>query len=412
MTDERVFHETLDNGLVLVCEEMDAVESAAMTLLVPAGAASDPPDASGLAQIASDMVFRGAGARSSRELTDHMDALGLQRSESVHTFHTSVSTSLLARHLDTALEAYADVVRRPRLPDDQLPAAKALAKQQLHALEDEPSQKLLVELRRRHYPYPLGRNPLGVAAEIDAITHQSLADDWRRRYVPNGTILGIAGKLAWDHVRAKVQTLYADWVPAEAPVVAERPGGPAIDHITQETAQTQIGIAYPSVPVDHDQYYASRLAVAVLSGGMSGRLFTEVREKRSLCYAVYATHSMLKGHASVLCYAGTTNDRAQETLDVTIGELRRLAHGVTEAELARAKVGLKSALVMQGESSSARSGAISVDWHHLGRVRSLDEITGRIDAATVADINTHLEQWAPRDFTILTLGPKALETPC
>jgi predicted Zn-dependent peptidase len=412
VSEERVFSQTLDNGLVLVCEEMDAVESAAVTLLVPAGASNDPAQAGGSASVLSDLVFRGAGDRSSRELSDHLDSLGLQRSESAGTHHTCLSAATLARNLEATLEAYADVVRRPLLPDDELSAAKALATQHIDALEDEPRQKVLIELRRRHYPYPLGRNALGAKDEIEGITAESIRADLQRRYLPNGTIIGIAGKVRWDDVRKQITALFDDWASGEAPTLPEQPAGPAVDHIEHETTQTQIGIAYPSVPVTHEQYYAARLSVAALSGGMSGRLFTEVREKRSLCYAVYAAHLGLKDRASVLCYAGTTNERAQETLDVTLGELRRLADGVDEDELARGKVGLKSALVMQGESSTARSGAVAGDWFSLGRVRSLDEITGHIDATTVADVNGFLKSHAPGPFTIVTLGPKALEVSC
>jgi predicted Zn-dependent peptidase len=153
-------------------------------------------------------------------------------------------------------------------------------------------------------------------------------------------------------------------------------------------------------------YYNARVATSILSGGMSARLFTEVREKRGLCYAIGARYHSLKDAAGILCYAGTTPDKAQETLDVIVAEFRRLAEGVTEEELDRAKVGLKSSLIMQSESSGSRAGAIGSDFYMLGRVRSLDEIKEKIEATTVESITAFLNRKPFEDFTVVTIGPR------
>ena len=152
-------------------------------------------------------------------------------------------------------------------------------------------------------------------------------------------------------------------------------------------------------------------AVGVLSSGMSSRLFTEVREKRGLCYTVTASLQTQLERARVLCYAGTTAERAQETLDVTFAELIRLREGVEPSELDRLKARIKSGLIMQQESTSARSGAVARDWFHLGRVRPLEEVSAEVDALTNEDINTFLAEHPPANFTFATLGPTALKLP-
>jgi predicted Zn-dependent peptidase len=119
----------------------------------------------------------------------------------------------------------------------------------------------------------------------------------------------------------------------------------------------------------------------------------------------------LRHRGGVFCYAGTSADRAQETLNVTLGELVRLADGIQDNELDRLKARIKSALVMQQESSSARSSSIAFDWYHLGRARTLDEVEQLIDALTSRSINAYLKEHPPRDFTVVTLGPRQLETP-
>src|SRR5260370_23055505 len=137
---------------------MEHVRSAALNFLVPAGCAHDPPDQLGIASMTSDLITRGAGSRNSRELTLALDTLGLDRDESVGSMHIRFWGATLARNLPAALEIYADILRRPHLPKEEIDAVKALALQDLQSLEDEPRQKVLVELRQRHYPAPLGRS--------------------------------------------------------------------------------------------------------------------------------------------------------------------------------------------------------------------------------------------------------------
>jgi predicted Zn-dependent peptidase len=158
-------------------------------------------------------------------------------------------------------------------------------------------------------------------------------------------------------------------------------------------------------------YYIARMAVEILSGGMSGRLFTEVREKRGLCYSVGTSYSSLKHQASILGYAGTSNERAQATLDCFLAEIVRLSDGVTQAELDRAKIGLKASTIMQGESTGARAGAIAHDFFMRGRIRTLDEIKLAIDSVSVDQVNTYLKDNRPSDFTIVIVGPKELKLP-
>jgi predicted Zn-dependent peptidase len=163
-------------------------------------------------------------------------------------------------------------------------------------------------------------------------------------------------------------------------------------------------------PTDED-YYNARVAVSVLSGGMSARLFTEVREKRGLCYAVGAQYHGLKEAAGIACYAGTTPDKAQETLDVITAEFNRLGDGISEEEIKRAKVGLKSSLVLQSESSSNRAAGTGGDYYMLGRVRSLDEIKSKIERTTVDSVLEFLRRNQFKDFTVVTIGPREIHPP-
>jgi predicted Zn-dependent peptidase len=403
-----VYQHTYANGLTLLVERMDHVRSAALNFRVPAGCVYDPPDQRGIASVLADLITRGAGKRSSRELSLALDNLGLDRDESVGAMHIRFWGSTLARNLPAALEIYADILCRPHLLGEEVEAVRALALQDLLGLEDEPRQKVLIELNSRHFPPPLGQDRRGTREGVESLTIENLRGHYRKLFQPRGTILSIAGNIEWEPLRDQVGRLFGDWKPGTEPDLrlGEAPG--PREHIQKETTQTQIGIACASVPISHPDYYAALGAVNVLSGGMSARLFTEVREKRGLCYAVWASYSTFKDRACILCYAGTTNERAQETLDVTLGELQRLQEGIEAEEVERVQAGLKSSLIMQEESTSARAATLASDWYFLGRVRSFDEIQNAINGLTPDGILGYLRRYPPGNYTIVTLGPKPL----
>src|SRR5262245_6440006 len=168
MPQPLTYQHTFPNGLTLLLEPMPHVRSAAFGFLVPAGCRHDSPGKAGLSTVLSELITRGAGERDSRALSDALDRLGLDRSESTGIINMHFSGSLLARNLPAALELYADILRRPHLPEDELEAAQALVVQEIQSLEDEPQQKVMVELRKRYYPDPLGRDHRGTIEGVEA----------------------------------------------------------------------------------------------------------------------------------------------------------------------------------------------------------------------------------------------------
>jgi len=405
-------HHEYPNGLVLVAESMPGVQSAAFTFLLPAGSAFEPAEAGGTAAMLSEWVTRGAGDFDSRDLLTALDNLGVSHAEGAQTLHTSVSAATLARSLVPTLEIYADILLRPHLDEEEIEPIRALALQSLQGLEDDPGTKVIYELRQRHFPDPWGRRASGTTAGVEAATAQGMRDFHRRAYRPNGAILGVAGAIDWPALRDAVGHLFGDWSRGPEPAVVERPAGPAREQIPKETQQTQIALAYPTATVAGPDYYPARAAAAILGGYASARLFTEVREKRGLCYSVYASYEGQKDRAAVICYAGSSADRAQETLDVTLAEIARLSRdGVVAEELDMMRAGLKSSLIMQQESSMSRSASLASDWYYLARVRTLDEISAALDALTPATVNDFLARQDTGRMTIVTLGPSPLEIP-
>lgn len=404
--------QTFANGMVLVGEPTSSVESAAFTFLLPSGCCYDPPGRAGLAALTCEMMLRGAGARDSRAWISELENLGVERGESVGVSQATFSGATLSDNLPAGLALFADLLRAPHMPEEQLEAGRNVCLQELRGIDDEPSQKLMIELRRQRYPDPWGRSSHGDEGGIRAATHGDVRDFYRRFYRPNGMILALAGNFDWRRMCDHVEQLFGNWKPTDVPEPPSVNGVARTNHIPFESSQSHIGVAYPTIPYSHPDYFQAWAAVGVLSSGSSSRLFTEVRERRGLCYTVYASLHTQRERASVLCYAGTTAERAQETLDVTLAELRRLAHGIEQSELDRLKARIKSSLIMQQESTIARSGAIARDWYHLGRARSLDEIGAIVDGLSAQSINSFLKENPPNDLIVVTLGPEPLEVPC
>jgi predicted Zn-dependent peptidase len=408
---ERYFQHTFPNGLTLLAEQVSGVKSAAMTLLLAAGSATDPIGAQGCSAVLSDLILRGAGDRDVRQLSDYLDRLGLHRSSSVGVHHTRLSCQAVAARVIEALPAFADIVRRPHLPQQGFDAARDLALQSLQGLEDDPRQKLLVKLREWFLPPPFGKNPMGKIEDLEAMTLKTCQDHWRSGYQAADSILSIAGDIDFDQVKKEVEKTFGDFAAGKPPQIKLGTVPGRYHHENQKSEQTHIGIAYPSVPETDADYYAVRIAAEILGGGMSGRLFTEVREKRGLCYSVWAGYTSMKGFGAMMAYAGTSNERAQATLDCTLEQIARVSQGVTQSELDRAKIAIKASLVMDGESTSARAGAIAHDFFMRGKIRTLDEIKNQIDRVDLSRLNKYLASRTAEKFTIVVVGPKELKVP-
>ena len=411
MPPNDIQHFTYENGLTLVVERMPYVQSAAFAILTPAGALYEQDGQSGTAAALCDLMTRGAGNRNSRELSAAFDQLGVQRNESSSLNFLSFGGSALAENIGSAIELYSTVILRPRLPETHFAPVISGIEQGLLAVEDDPQRKLLVELRRRCYDAPWNRPSDGDLAELDAITLEGVQSHYDAHIRPNGTLIGVAGNVDPHEVRDCVGKCFEDWQPKPEPVIERTPHRAGYEHLQHDAAQTHIGLAFPAVPYGDPAYYAAWAAVSILSGGSSARLFTEVRENRGLCYSIYATLHSVRGDGRVLAYAGTTNDRAQETLDVMLAEIERLPQGIEAEELERCRARAKSALIMQQESAASRAGSVARDWFYLNRVNTLDDIHRELDSLSADRILEYLDAHPLADLTLLTVGPEALSMP-
>jgi predicted Zn-dependent peptidase len=402
---------TLENGIILVGELLPDLESVAVAFHAPAGSVHDPAGRCGLATLAGELCLRGAGDRDSRAVVEALESAGVQWAQGVSSTHASFSGAMVARHLPDVLPIYADIIRRPRLPEDEFFAARQMVLQNLAGIEDDPAHRTITTLRRIHCPSPWGMPTEGLMADVEAIGIDHVRTFVARHLQPRGMIVSIAGRIDWDDFVRRVDALLGDWQPGpDAPIVSGS-RGPSTCHVPHDSQQTHIALAWSVPPYRDDASHEATAALAILGGGPSSRLFTEVRERRGLCYSVSAGYQTSRDFANAVCYSGTSAERAQETLDVMLAEIDRLPGTITAEELDRVKARAKSGLVMQQESSAARAGAIARQWYHLGGMRTLAEELERYDRLDVAAVEGWLAGQPPRDLSVVSLGRDPLEVP-
>ncbi len=405
---------TLDCGLVLLVERMDSVRSAAISWALPAGAARDPADRQGLAAMWHELLLRGAGDLDSRAHADALDRLGATRGCDVGMHYLRLGMTLLGERVIEALPLVVDMIRRPRFDEASIEPVRDLCLQSLASLADEPQQRAALAARSRHHAAPFDRSGMGTEQGLASITRDDVVNAWRERAVPRGSVLAIAGPVDADAIATRLNTLLNGWSGAAGELTRGPSPARGYAHEADDSNQVQILALFDAPAESHADARLERAAAAVLSGGMSGRLFTEVREKRALCYSVSAGYSTEKDGGTLSAYVGTTPERAQESLDVLWSELHRLATPtgrVTPEEFQRACVGMKSRLIFSGESTNARAAALTGDYVRLGRARPLSELTDQIQALRLDELNAYLARRTPGRVTIQTLGPSPLTPP-
>lgn len=402
---------TLDNGVRIVTEPMPGAQSAVITLRFTFGAKDDPLERLGLARIAEDVAFKGTPSMDARAIFDAFDTLGIRRGSSTTVEFTQFQAQIRPLHYDATIELYHNILSTASFPDDEVDIAKQLTLEELKRIEDNPIQQALDKTFQAALGDPMGRVPLGEPETLALIGGHDVRQFWTDHCDPERLIVSVAGGLQHDHIVQTLENTFGKWERGNRPdehehavTIADR----SVHH-DKPSEQEHIGMVFGSVPRSHEQYYAAQVAVAVLSGSGSSRLFTEVREKRGLAYTVYAFYRSRRNGGMIGLYAGTTAERAQETLDVCRNEIARLSEDVTQEELERAKTVIKGGLFTTGDLPEGRSASLAEDVFLQGEGRSLDDVAVGIDSVTLDQIPAYLDAYPPSPRTVCTLGPKPLD---
>jgi predicted Zn-dependent peptidase len=399
----------LANGVRVVCDPMPGLQTVALSVVAGRGARAEDERRSGWSHLLEHMVFKGAGARSAKDIVEVIEAEGGQINAATGYERTSFQVRALAHGLDLGSRVLADLVQRPTLDAEDLRREKQVVGQEIAEAADTPDD-LVFELAQQAAfdGHSLGRPILGTPASIAGASPATLAE-WRAAlYAPESLVVSAAGAISEDQLLALAERDFGQMPPggaveAATPVVFA--GG--VQPVAKALEQVNLVLLLPAVGATHPDYFALRLFAEILGGGMASRLFQEAREKRGLAYAIDAYSETYADTGVLGVFAGCAAEDAAELAEVAAAEIAGMAAPVGEAELARAKAQLKGAMFMSRESALARAEQAAAQVLLFGRTLEPEEISAEIDAVTPADLARLAETvLAPRKAAVAILGPK------
>jgi predicted Zn-dependent peptidase len=377
----------LPNGLRVASRQMPGLETAAVGLYAEAGSRHEPARLNGIAHLFEHMVFKGAGGRSAREISEAIEDVGGELNASTDRDGTSFTASVMAEHVPLGVELIADLVQRPHCAAGDLEREKEVVLQELGEARDTPSDIIFDDLWSAAFDdQPLGRSVLGEEESIEAIGIEDL-HDWRRgRYRAGSLALVAAGKVDHDALVALAETHFAD-LPAgtiEDPVAARFTGGTRVGRMSSE--QAHLTLAFPAPAQRDPNYFAARLFADAVGGGMSSRLFQQVREERGLAYSVYASLQPYSDTGIFYAYAATARRESASAAQLIEDVIAQAAGDVTQRELDRVRTQSRAALLMSMESPWGQAHYVARQLSVWGRLVEPRDVLEALGAVTLDDM--------------------------
>ena len=403
----------LASGLSVVTDRMPHLESATLGVWAGAGSRNEAPDEHGISHLLEHMAFKGTKRRTSRQIAEEIEAVGGDLNASTSAESTGFYARLLKADVPLALDVLSDILSEPTFDAEELRREQNVIVQEIGAVEDTPDDLVFERLHETAFPkQPLGRSILGTPETVRSFNSARIRTYLSRNYRAPDMLVAAAGAVEHERIVAEAEKRFASFIgpAAPAPEPAHFGGGTRVE--TRDLEQVHIALALQGVPVRDEQLYSLQVFTSVLGGGMSSRLFQEVRENRGLCYAIHAFHMPYSDTGMFALYAGTDEADAPELMRVAIDQIAIATETLNEAEVARAKAQMKAGLLMALESSEARLGQIARQMLAYGRPIPLDEIVAKVDAVTVASARAAGRALIGRGRpAIAALGPgKGLES--
>jgi predicted Zn-dependent peptidase len=388
---------------------MPELRSAAIGFWVGTGAVDEADELRGASHFLEHLLFKGTEERSAAEIAHTIESVG----GDMNAFTTQEYTAFYVRvphdHLEMALDVLSDVVWSPAFRPDEVDSERQVILEEIRMRDDTPDDIVHELFAEALFPkHPLGRSVLGTRETIDAAARDAIADYHRRHYRPTNVVVAAAGNVDHDRVVELVERGLAvdggDRPPREEPSFAPP------EHVITErrpTEQAHLVVGTRGLSRDDPDRHALAVVNQAFGGGMSARLFQEVREKRGLAYSVYSYRMAFEGTGAMGVYAGTSPERAHETLTVVQGEIDRLvADGLPEDELAAAKGHLRGSTALALETSSSRMHRIGRSELTTNEVPSVDELVAEIEAVTVEDAARVIQRvFADAPRVLAVVGP-------
>ena len=382
--------EVLPNGLRILTEVMQHVRSVSVGIWINTGSRREPPEHNGICHFIEHMLFKGTTHRTAEQIARSVDSIGGHLDAFTAKECVCFNTKVLDEHLPVAFDVLSDLLLNPLFREDDIVRERGVVLEELKMDEDN-ADYLVHEIFTQNFwkDHPLGKPILGTKETVRRLDQKTLWDYFRRYYVPNRMVISAAGNLEHQRVVDLVSRYYAGLGPStdELPDVAPQPHSRITLRNKKDLEQVHLCLGVPSYPLPHERRYGCYLLNTVLGGGMSSRLFQNIREKQGLAYAVFSELNPYRDTGCLSVYAGTSAEAALKVVELIMKEFRDLkANAVPPEELRRAKDHLKGSLMLSLESTTARMSNLARQEMYFGKFFSLDEIAARIERVTPEDL--------------------------
>jgi predicted Zn-dependent peptidase len=389
-TNHRVQTEALPNGLVVITEPMDHVHSVSVGIWLRTGSRCEPPGLNGISHFIEHMVFKGTTRRTAEDIAREVDSVGGMLDAFTSKEMVCFNTRVLDEHLPKAFDVLADMVLDPKFAEDEIDREKSVILEEIRMTQDNP-EDLVHELFTQNFwaPHALGKPILGTPETVSAFSRDTLRTWFKQRYAPNNMVITAAGHLTHAQLVDLVSERFAKGTSAGADSAEATPQ--AASHVTlrtkHELEQVHICMGVPALPMTDRRRFGVAVLNNVLGGGMSSRLFQNIRERQGLAYAIFSELNSYRDAGALSVYAGTSLDTASQLVRSVLDEFRRLRDEPLSAEeLRRAKDHLKGATLLALEGSGQRMNSLARYHMYFKRHFTAQDLIALLESVTVEDV--------------------------
>jgi predicted Zn-dependent peptidase len=397
----------LSSGLTVATHEMDHLESAALGVWVGAGSRLESTQEHGISHLLEHMAFKGTARRSATDIAEEIEAVGGEVNAATSVETTSYYARILKPDAELAIDILSDILCHSAFDPEELTREQHVIVQEIGASLDTPEDRVFDFFVESAFPdQAIGRTILGTEETVRRTKPRDLTSYLGKHYHGPSMVLSAAGAVKHDAIVKLAEDRFAG-LPSEPPVTPETAhyrGGDMRE--TRKLMEAQILLGFEGLPYASEDFHAVQILASLLGGGMSSRLFQEVREKRGLCYSIYAFHWSFADTGIFGIHAATGAEDIENLMPVLLGELERSSQDLTEAELSRARAQMRASLLMSLESPAARAGQLARQMLLFGRPIPVDELVARIDGVSVERVRNLAQTLFTRSTpTVAAIGP-------
>ena len=401
----------LPSGLTVVTDSMPHLQTASLGVWVGSGSRDEQPEEHGISHLLEHMAFKGTKRRTARQIAEEIEQVGGDINAATSFETTAYFASVLKTDMPMAVDVLSDILSNPTFDAAELKREQNVIVQEIGATEDAPDDLVFDYLQATAFPnQPMGRAILGTPETVCSFKEQHLRAYLARNYRAPDMVVAATGAIDHAGVVAEVERRFGQFKGPAAPLPQPAKFGGGVKLQARDLEQVHIALALEGLAQRHADYFSLQVFAIVLGGGMSSRLFQEVREKRGLCYTISAFHAPYADTGMFGIYAGTDARDVNELVRVSIEETARAAASITEAEVDKAKAQMKVGLLMALESSGARARQLANQIMTWGRPIPLAEIVAKIEGVTVESARAAGRALLGRSRpAVAALGPGKLE---